>query len=250
MPKLNKLYSRKQIDLIRNDLINQHGDQCSICKRPRSDFKNNLSVDHAHDSGKIRGLLCFTCNKHLVGKHSLESAKNVYEYLLKYDPPVSTEEIWLPIPGFESYQVSNLGRVKNAVSRLLSPNNNGKGYLSVQLGRNNRRYVHALVMLAFVGPSNLEINHKNLDKSDNSLINLEYVTRRQNQQHMITNGKHNRAKLTQELADLIRSEVAMGVSRKELMRKFNVSKTTISNILKGKTWNWNNIVVSSDKEIK
>lgn len=86
MPKLSKLYSRKEIDKLRDDLITLHGDNCAICKRPRSDFKNKLSVDHDHKSGKIRGLLCFQCNKFKVGRHTYFSAKDVYDYFLKYDP--------------------------------------------------------------------------------------------------------------------------------------------------------------------
>lgn len=87
MAKLSKLYTKRQIDAIRAELIAKHGNQCAICKKHRSEFKNNLSVDHAHRTGRIRGLLCFRCNKFLVGRHTLESASNVYEYLLKYDLP-------------------------------------------------------------------------------------------------------------------------------------------------------------------
>lgn len=87
MPKLNKLFTKKQIDAIREELIAKHGDQCAICERPRTDFKNKLSVDHSHKSSRIRGLLCFYCNKYRVGRATLESSKLVYEYLLKYDLP-------------------------------------------------------------------------------------------------------------------------------------------------------------------
>lgn len=38
---------------------------CGICKRPRSDFKNDFAVDHNHLTGELRGLLCFTCNRAL-----------------------------------------------------------------------------------------------------------------------------------------------------------------------------------------
>jgi hypothetical protein len=91
MPKLNKLYSRKQIDALRLNLIAEHGNQCAICKRPRTDFKNNLSVDHNHVSGKVRGLLCFYCNKMKVGRHSIETAKQILDYLTKYDVPSNKE---------------------------------------------------------------------------------------------------------------------------------------------------------------
>lgn len=58
---------------------------CDICKRHESAFTNRLSVDHNHKTKNIRGLLCFHCNKFKVGKLTVESAKSVYEYLLKHD---------------------------------------------------------------------------------------------------------------------------------------------------------------------
>ncbi len=86
MPALSKLYTRKQIDEMREELIKKHGDQCFICKKPRSAFKNRLSLDHNHRTGKIRGLLCYSCNKFKVGRNSLESAMEIHNYLLKFDP--------------------------------------------------------------------------------------------------------------------------------------------------------------------
>ena len=91
MPKLNKLYTRKQIDKIRQDLIDKHGNKCAICKQPRSAFKNSLSVDHNHKTNKIRGLLCFRCNKFRVGRQSIETCREVLDYLLQYDLPMETK---------------------------------------------------------------------------------------------------------------------------------------------------------------
>lgn len=91
MPKLNKLFTRKQIDTMRDELIAKHGDQCFICKKPRSVFKNRLSLDHNHRSGKIRGLLCFSCNRFKLGRHTIESATAILDYLLLYDVPKGTE---------------------------------------------------------------------------------------------------------------------------------------------------------------
>jgi hypothetical protein len=90
--KLHKLYTRKQIDALRFSLICQYGDQCAICKKPRSAFKNRLSVDHNHSSGKIRGLLCYYCNRRLVGKLSIESARKILAYLLMYDTEETRNE--------------------------------------------------------------------------------------------------------------------------------------------------------------
>lgn len=92
MPALSKLYTRKQIDKIRQDLIDRHGDHCAICKKPRSAFKKSLSVDHNHKTSKVRGLLCYRCNKFLVGRQTLETANKLLEYLTKYDVPLELDE--------------------------------------------------------------------------------------------------------------------------------------------------------------
>lgn len=85
MPALSKLYSRKEIDDIRKKLIEEHGDRCGICNKPGSHFKKKLAVDHNHVSGRIRGLLCMRCNRYQLGRHTIESASKILEYLLKYD---------------------------------------------------------------------------------------------------------------------------------------------------------------------
>ena len=102
------------------------------------------------------------------------------------------EEIWKDIKGFEGkYMVSNLGRVKS-----LNYNNTGKegilkahfnvhGYLFVVLYKEGKRklpLVHRLVATAFLeNPDNLpEVNHKNEDKTDNRVDNLEYCSRSYN----------------------------------------------------------------------
>jgi hypothetical protein len=85
LPALSKLYSRKQINEIREKLIADHGDQCAICNKPRAAFKNKLSVDHNHKNNKIRGLLCFRCNKFILGRQTKETAQSILDYLEKYE---------------------------------------------------------------------------------------------------------------------------------------------------------------------
>ena len=98
-------------------------------------------------------------------------------------------EIWKDIEGFEGlYQVSNLGRVKSLgngltwkTERILKTVRTKDGYLKLVLSKNNvRKYfrVHRLVAQAFIpNPDNLpEVNHKNEDKTDNRVENLEWCT--------------------------------------------------------------------------
>lgn len=84
----------------------------------------------------------------------------------------------------EMYSADTLGNIYKG-DEILKSNDNGIGYRFVKLrykGKCYNRYVHRLVWLAFMGdiPKKYEINHKNHDKSDNSLENLEIVTHSEN----------------------------------------------------------------------
>lgn len=104
-------------------------------------------------------------------------------------------EIWKDIPNFEGlYQVSNFGRVRsfliNKNGKLIKIQLTPTGYCHVCLiknGKQTRRYVHHLVYEAFVGiipkvdwKNELEINHKDENKRNNRVENLELVTHKQN----------------------------------------------------------------------
>ena len=103
-------------------------------------------------------------------------------------------EIWKPKKDYEGlYEVSNLGRIKslgngnsnNSKERILKPGKVKGGYLQVYLSKNreNKRfYVHRLVAETFIpNPDNLPfINHKDEDKTNNRVDNLEWCTREYN----------------------------------------------------------------------
>ena len=87
MPKLNKVYTRKQIDEMRQKLVDEFGNKCMICLKPGTAFKKRLALDHNHKSGRVRGILCYRCNKFMVGRQTIESATKVLNYLLAWDKP-------------------------------------------------------------------------------------------------------------------------------------------------------------------
>ena len=109
-----------------------------------------------------------------------------------------TDEIWKDIPGYEGlYKISSLGRVLSLRTGLFRKDvQSGRGYRAVQLSDNNgkkkRHYIHRLVAYAFLGtpPSpTCEVNHKDLDKTNNVVDNLEWCTPEENMHHAYLNGK-------------------------------------------------------------
>ena len=116
-------------------------------------------------------------------------------------------EIWKPIKGYEGrYEVSNLGNVrslnwrKSGLAKKLTPAIDRYGYLQVCLSKNGKQFngkVHRLVADAFL-PTNrndLQVNHKDEDKTNNRASNLEWMTPAQNVNHGTRNTRMSAAKI-------------------------------------------------------
>lgn len=92
------------------------------------------------------------------------------------------KEIWRDIPWFNwKYQASNIGNIKNVITwRILKKTQNNVWYSS-----NNLWFVHRLVAMAFIlNTDNKEqVNHKDWNKYNNKVENLEWINHKENHIH-------------------------------------------------------------------
>jgi len=102
------------------------------------------------------------------------------------------EEVWKTIEGFPKYQVSTFGNVRNVERNKLMRLTKKGGYNLVDLTHDeiSKSFrVHRLVAMTFIeNPENkLEVNHKDKDKLNNNVSNLEWNTRKENMIHAKAN---------------------------------------------------------------
>jgi len=102
-------------------------------------------------------------------------------------------EEWKTVQGYDDYEVSNLGVIRNSKGKILKIDWMKNGYGKVYLYKNKRRYmhyIHRVVAQHFVpNPENKpEVNHDNSIKTDNRAANLVWSTRKENVQHSIKYG--------------------------------------------------------------
>ena len=179
-------------------------------------------------------------------------------------------EFWLPVKGFEGYDVSSFGRVRSWWHRgggrrgyilfldrpptMLKFGVHRQGYLLAYLYRKNAKRrtfpLHRLVAIAFIdNPENLpEVNHLTGLKADCRVGALEWSTRIANQRHawaaglitveMVQEGLSRtvNSNLSEAQVIEIRERRALGEGNVSLAETFNLPSSCISNITTGKTF--------------
>lgn len=176
------------------------------------------------------------------------------EDFVTYENNEANVEIWKDIPGYEGlYQVSNLGRVRS-LDRL-TPMPNGKlrrecgrvmyqsttrcGYYVIGLSKGDKRKyfsVHRLVAMAFIhNPDNLRcVNHKDENKMNNHLDNLEWCSSSYNNQYGSRLERVSKA-IGRKVVQLDEHGNVIGVfnSIKEAYRKTGINSSSINAVCSG-----------------
>lgn len=163
------------------------------------------------------------------------------------------EEIWKPILDEDiqvRYAVSNLGRVLDLKNKkYMNHNDNGAGYKTVGLQKPGSIvkvfYIHRLVAMHFLdNPYNKpQVGHKDHNRENNVLDNLEWVTQRENTRYGIEEGRINvnrpktNRKVTPELICEIAKLEYMGYGVNEIAVKIGFPRTTVSSVFNGRS-NW------------
>ena len=155
---------------------------------------------------------------------------------------MSEVETFVKIEGFEKYEVSNLGKVRNIKSgRMLKPHLNHNGYLKHHLYRHDKQkelFLHRILATAFIdNPGKKpQVNHIDENKLNNDLSNLEWCTVRENLIHG-TRTKRVAEKLSKKVIQLDLNDNILNEfeSMVQAEQETGVSTGNISSCCSGKT---------------
>lgn len=148
------------------------------------------------------------------------------------------KETWKSIKNYENlYAVSNLGNIKSyRTNKILKPVKQNTGYYRITLCKDNIKrnyYIHRLVAEAFLLPSKYpEINHKDGNKFNNNVRNLEWCNRKYNVNHSvkILGNKPGKTKCVKCI-----ETNTIFTSLAEASKFYNSSSSNLCSLLKGKS---------------
>lgn len=152
------------------------------------------------------------------------------------------EEIWRAHPDFEKLEVSTFGRVRSIKGHYYKSWLSNGGYSQVGFrinGKKINKLVHRLVAETFIPNLNgfPEVNHKDCNRINNNVDNLEWCTHEENIAYRDKCGhtaKNNAPKLPVFAVNLKTLEVSRFPSQNEAGRKLGVDPSSIGRTLEGK----------------
>ena len=151
-------------------------------------------------------------------------------------------ERWAKVPGFEAYETSTHGNVRRDRAIIKPINNPLYDRPSVTLWRENEPttvYVHIIVLRAHRGdpPDGCESRHRNGNRQDNRLANLEWASGSINQKDKVRHGSNGGpAKITREQAADIRAKRRTERTQQSVADEYGVSRSLVSMIESRRVW--------------
>lgn len=155
----------------------------------------------------------------------------------------------IKLTNFSGYEICDNGniislpKINRKYPKILKATKNGSGYMIIELkgddGKSYIKSVHKLVAEGFIeNPNGYNIiNHKDGDKTNNNVNNLEWCTQKHNVNHAYKElNKPNHRKLTNEQAEEIINKNKNGLSSRTLSKEYNLDHKSVLNIINGKTY--------------
>ena len=140
------------------------------------------------------------------------------------------------ISGYEDYSVTEAGVVINTrTNKVLKTDLNSAGYQRVTLcvdTKVKRITVHRLVALTYLGDSELVVNHKDGNKLNNHVSNLEWVSASENRKHAFRHKLVRRpnSQLTDQDVECICAAIEKQISSKIILETFGIARHIYSDI--------------------
>ena len=153
-------------------------------------------------------------------------------------------DAWKAIPSEPDFEASICGAIRRRVASKCRPVGHivplyvhTKGYRLARL-RGRPYYVHRLVVEAFFGsiPLGMLVNHKDGDKTNNALSNLEIVTPAENVNHAIRLGLQQAGRMDDDMIREIRAAHKQGARASDLRRKYGVPQASMTRLLRGESY--------------
>ena len=159
-------------------------------------------------------------------------------------------EVWRESSLAKGRLISNYGRLKSSVSgnamyvgKLIKGVIDRCGYIRHRNGKGGV-FAHVLMAHEFIGPKpeGYECNHKDGNKLNNHVSNIEYLTRKDHRKHSVVNDlvpygeRHGMVKLSErDVLDILDLR-KQGITHAAIGKRFNVDESNISCITRGVTW--------------
>ena len=201
-----------------------------------------------YDTYKVGTVANSTSKMHKLLSKPFEMSDFSFDHLTGYKneikqfiPPIDElNEEWKNIQ--YGYKISSQGRVKNPQGKILGGSTHKDSYRFVTI-KGKQIPIHRIVAENFIENKYNKpfVNHKDGNKMNNSVDNLEWVTQQENIQHSYKNKlqpskvKTYKGKFTDEQRQQIKDEYNnTDISRRQLALKYNVSHTCICDIINDK----------------